>query len=116
LRNDYGKVQVWDIENKALIKTDMQFCGLFLGDYSKCGIHSMFNTATVVGIATNLFGTGFFNRFIPSFIKGSPPALWELETLERTFSSLEGSMKRRDLELSNTDRAILSYLYSIQEK
>jgi UDP-N-acetylglucosamine diphosphorylase/glucosamine-1-phosphate N-acetyltransferase len=116
LRNDYGKVQVWDMENKALIKTDMQFCGLFLGDYSKCGIHSMFNTATVVGIATNLFGTGFFSRFIPSFIKGSPPALWELETLERTFSSLESSMKRRDLELSNTDRAVLSYLYSIQEK
>jgi hypothetical protein len=104
------------MEDKALVKADIQFCGLFLGDYSKCSIHSMFNTATVVGIATNLFGTGFFNRFIPSFVKGSPPDLWDLEPLERIFSSLEASMQRRDFELSNMDRTILSYLCSMQEK
>jgi UDP-N-acetylglucosamine diphosphorylase/glucosamine-1-phosphate N-acetyltransferase len=113
LRNDYGLVQVWNMATSTIEKTHLQFCGLFLGDYTKCGIHSMFNTGTVVGLAANLFGTGFFDRFIPSFVKGSPPASLVLESLEALIASIEAMMLRRNQIFSLDDKAILSYLYQM---
>ncbi|MDB4752124.1 putative sugar nucleotidyl transferase, partial [Flavobacteriaceae bacterium] len=65
LKNNYSKIRVWNYETQNFSKTELQFCGLLMGDFSRCGIHSMFNTATVVGINSNVFGTGFPRTFIP---------------------------------------------------
>jgi hypothetical protein len=35
---------------KVFAKTGLQFCGLMMGDHSKCGINTMFNTGTVIGV------------------------------------------------------------------
>ena len=54
-------------------------CGLFMGDYSRTGIHTMFNTGTVVGVSTHVFGTGFQSKFIPSFSWGDQNGTYQLE-------------------------------------
>ena len=67
LKNNYGKLRLWNYNEERFAKTDLQFCGLMMGDYSRCSIHSTFNTATVVGVCANLFGSGFPRTFCPVF-------------------------------------------------
>jgi UDP-N-acetylglucosamine diphosphorylase/glucosamine-1-phosphate N-acetyltransferase len=110
LRNDYAPVTVWDDTAKNFVNTNLQFCGLFMGDYSKCGIHTMFNTGTVVGISTNLFGTGYFKRFISSFAKGSPIDNLFTYELEKALTNIENTMLRRNKKLTQADKDILIQL------
>jgi len=71
LKNNYGTVRIWNYAEENYEKTDLQFCGLLMGDHSKSGICTMFNTATVVGTGANVFGEGFPPKFIPSFAWGN---------------------------------------------
>ena len=70
LKNNYAEVRLWNYESQRFIKTGLQFCGLIMGDHSKCAINTMFNTGTVVGVNANIFGEGFPRNFIPSFTWG----------------------------------------------
>jgi UDP-N-acetylglucosamine diphosphorylase/glucosamine-1-phosphate N-acetyltransferase len=70
LKNNYAEVRLWNYEVESFSKTGLQFCGLMFGDHSKCGINTMFNTGTVVGVSANIFGGGFPRNFIPSFSWG----------------------------------------------
>jgi len=70
LKNNYEEVKLWSYREERFVKTGLQFCGLIMGDHSKCGINTMFNTGTVVGISANIFGDGFPRNYIPSFSWG----------------------------------------------
>ena len=70
LKNNYAEVKLWSYKKRSFIGTSLQFCGLIMGDHSKCGINTMFNTGTVVGVGANIFGAGFPRNFIPSFSWG----------------------------------------------
>ncbi|MCF0207742.1 MAG: glucose-1-phosphate thymidylyltransferase, partial [Bacteroidales bacterium] len=58
LKNNYAEVKLWSYETMSFEPTGLQFCGLIFGDHSKCGINTMFNTGTVVGVSANIFGAG----------------------------------------------------------
>ena len=88
------------------MKTGQQFCGLIMGDHSKCGINTMFNTGTVVGIFANVFGDGFPRNFIPSFAWGGASGFSTYRT-DKAFATAEKVMARRQQELSAMDRVIL---------
>ena len=110
LKNNYAEVKVWNYPAQQFINTGLQFCGLIMGDHSKCGINTMFNTGTVVGVSANIFGSGFPRNFVPSFSWGGALGF-------KTFSitnALEVARlvkARRDMELTETDRDILTYIY-----
>ncbi|MDE7396490.1 MAG: glucose-1-phosphate thymidylyltransferase, partial [Muribaculum sp.] len=70
LKNNYAKIRLWDYATRSFAKTGLQFCGLIMGDHSKAGIQTMFNTATVVGVGCNVYGAGFPRTFIASFPQG----------------------------------------------
>ena len=70
LKNNYSNVKVWDYSLEDMNDTGLQFCGLIMGDHSKSGINTMFNTGTVVGVCANVFGGGFPQKFIPSYSWG----------------------------------------------
>jgi len=70
LKNNYAAVKLWDYTKGGFANTGLQFCGLMMGDHSKCGINTMFNTGTVVGVGANIFGDGYPRNFIPSFAWG----------------------------------------------
>src|SRR5690606_30111957 len=71
LKNNYDTVKIWNIEKGELESTGLQFCGLIMGDHSKCGINTMFNTGTVVGVSANVFGAGFPDKYVPHFSWGA---------------------------------------------
>jgi len=115
LKNNYSNVKVWNYKAENYIDTELQFCGLVMGDHSKCGINTMFNTGTVVGVNVNLFGTGFPDKFIPSFSWGSPQGLTDYKP-EKAFETIEAVMKRKDIEFNEIERNILIEVFEKTKK
>ncbi len=111
LKNNYAEVRVWNYKQKRFIHTGLQFCGLIMGDHSKCGINTMFNTGTVVGVSSNIFGTGFPRNFVPSFSWGGNSG-FTTYTLPKVFETSEIVMKRRDKELDNIEKSILEHIFN----
>ncbi len=111
LKNNYESVKIWNFEQNRFINTGTQFCGIFIGDHSKTGINTMFNTGTVVGVSANIFGPGFPRTFIPSFSWGGNHGFKTFK-LEKAFKTAETMMKRRGLELTETDKNILMTIYN----
>ena len=110
LKNDYSNVKLWDHAAGKFAPTGLQFCGLMMGDHSKSGINTMFNTGTVVGVSANIFGAGFPRNFIPSFSWGGSAGTTTYKT-NKAFEVAEKVMARRDIEFSEEDRAILEYVF-----
>lgn len=106
LKNTYEEVRLWNYVEQRFAPTGLQFCGLILGDHSKCGINTMFNTGTVVGICANIFGTGYPRQFIPSFAWGGAQGFTTFKA-DKAFDTIERVMARRHQELSIQDRLIL---------
>lgn len=107
LKNNYGNVKTFNFETMALEQTDVQFMGLVMGDHSKCGINTMFNTATVVGVSSNVFGAEFPPKYVPSFQWGVDGESYDLA---RALESAENMMTRRGLQLTISEIDILQYL------
>ncbi|MCM1152109.1 MAG: glucose-1-phosphate thymidylyltransferase [Muribaculum sp.] len=113
LKNDYSKIRVWNYASRSFMRTDLQFCGLIMGDHSKVGINCMFNTATVVGVGCNIHGSGFPRVFIPSFSDGSPAAGFSNLSLTKFYQIAERVMSRRELSLTDLDRRIYERVYEV---
>lgn len=107
LKNNYEEVRVWNYSSKRFVKTGLQFCGLIMGDHSKAGINSMFNTGTVVGVACNIHGAGFMRQFVPSFADGGAGG-FKINQLKSVFSTAEKVMARRKEIFTKTDEQILT--------
>jgi UDP-N-acetylglucosamine diphosphorylase/glucosamine-1-phosphate N-acetyltransferase len=110
LKNNYAEVKAWNYPEERFIRTELQFCGLIMGDHSKCGINTMFNTGTVVGVSANIFGSGFPRNFIPSFSWGGASGMTTYQ-LNKVFEAAELVMQRRGVELTSEDRAILQHIF-----
>ncbi|MGB2172175.1 MAG: glucose-1-phosphate thymidylyltransferase, partial [Flavobacteriaceae bacterium] len=115
LKNNYAKIRLWNYKKESFLKTELQFCGLLMGDYSRCSIHTTFNTATVVGVSANLFGVGFPRNFIPSFSYGGAQGLSTF-TFDKALESAQAMMARKQVVLSETDQAILAQVFEISSQ
>ncbi|PTM06678.1 MAG: glucose-1-phosphate thymidylyltransferase [Bacteroidetes bacterium] len=112
LKNNYAEVRLWDYNTEGFARTGLQFCGLMMGDHSKCGINTMFNTGTVVGVSANIFGSGFPRNFIPSFSWGGHGGFTTYLT-KKAFEVAKIVMSRRDIEFTEQDAAILEHVFEI---
>lgn len=110
LKNNYAEVRLWDYETEGFAKTGLQFCGLMMGDHSKCGINTMFNTGTVVGVCANIFGSGFPRNFVPSYSWGGHSGFTTYLT-RKAFEVAKVVMARRDIEFSEQDQTILEHVF-----
>lgn len=110
LKNNYAVVKIWNYGTKRFVNTGLQFCGLIMGDHSKCGINTMFNTGTVVGISANIFGAAFPRNFIPSFTWGGASG-FSTYAINKAFETAEKVMQRRKLELTDADKDILKHIF-----
>lgn len=110
LKNNYDEVKLWSYVKASFRKTGLQFCGLIMGDHSKCGINTMFNTGTVVGVSANIFGAGFPRNFIPSFSWGGAAGFSEYK-LDKALQTAELVMQRRDVALDAVERDILQAIF-----
>lgn len=115
LKNNYAEVRLWNYASENFAKTGLQFCGLMMGDHSKCGINTMFNTGTVIGVSANIFGTGFPRNFVPGFSWGGSAGMSTYK-LEKALETAELVMKRRDVPLTEADRNIMANVFEQSSK
>ena len=115
LKNNYGNVKLYNYKKEAMVDTGLQFCGLMMGDHSKCGINTMFNTGTVVGVGANIFGGGFPPTHIPSFSWGGSESM-ETYKLDKMFETAERVYARRSISMTSEEKAILSEVFKQTEK
>ncbi len=114
LKNDYTEIKLWNYPSHRFLRTGLQFCGLIMGDHSKAGINTMFNTATVVGVGVNIHGSGFPRNFIASFSEGGPTGFNDLP-LEKFFDTATRMMSRRGRCLSDVDHRIFLAIRNIAD-
>ncbi len=115
LKNNYAEVKMWEYDKERFVKTGLQFCGLIMGDHSKCGINTMFNTGTVIGISANIYGSNFPRNFIPSFSWGGA-AGFKTYNIDKAIETAELVIKRKNEYFTEKDQAILDHVFEITKK
>ena len=110
LKNDYSPVKLWSYGSSRFANTGLQFCGLMMGDHAKCGINTMFNTGTVVGVGSNIFGSGFPRNFIPSFSWGGANGFTTFQP-RKFYEVADAVMKRRSLEFDELEKDIVDAVF-----
>jgi UDP-N-acetylglucosamine diphosphorylase/glucosamine-1-phosphate N-acetyltransferase len=115
LKNNYDVVKLWNYAKNTFESTGLPFCGLIMGDHSKAGINTMFNTGTVVGVSTNVFGDGYPRNFIPSFSWGGAAGLVTYQ-FEKAMETAERVMSRRNIQLTEMERNILKEVFHQEVK
>ena len=111
LKNNYSEVKLWDYAAERFVNTGLQFCGLVMGDHAKCGINTMFNTGTVVGVFANVFGAGYPRNFIPDFSWGGADAGYRTYRFTDACDTAVRVLERRNQVFSELDKAILYHIY-----
>ena len=110
LKNNYQNIKLWSYPDKKFIPSGMQFAGLFMGDHSKCGINSMFNTGTVMGVSCNIYGSGFPRTFIPSFTWGGASG-FKTYRFDKALETMKLVMKRRSKTMSEQEEKMYQTVY-----
>ncbi|RLD36006.1 MAG: glucose-1-phosphate thymidylyltransferase [Bacteroidetes bacterium] len=106
LKNNYEIVKMWSYPDQTFVDTGHQFCGLVMGDHSKCGISTMFNTGTVIGVNSNIFGSGFQRNFIPSFAWGGTKG-FDNFSIRKAIDIAKRVYSRRDIEFDEKEQGIM---------
>ncbi len=114
LKNNYSNVRIWNYALKQYADTGLTFCGLIMGDHSKCSINTMFNTGTVVGVAANIFGGDFPPKHVPSFSWGGSESMTEYD-LEKALQTAERVLARRSLPLTEADKKMLTHVFRMTQ-
>ena len=115
LKNNYAEVKMWDYEKERFVKTGLQFCGLIMGDHSKCAINTMFNTGTVIGVSANIYGSNFPRNFIPSFSWGGAAGFTTYQ-IEKAKTTANLVIKRKNEDFTEKDIKILEHVFDLSKK
>jgi UDP-N-acetylglucosamine diphosphorylase/glucosamine-1-phosphate N-acetyltransferase len=110
LKNNYDAVKLWNYQKGGFKNTGLTFCGLMMGDHSKCGINTMFNTGSVAGVSANIFGDGYPRNFIPSFAWGGAAGFTTFQ-LDKAYETASKAMARRGQKLTDADKGILKTIF-----
>jgi len=110
MKNNHSEVSVWDYAKDDFMSSGLKFCGLFLGDYSKLGINTMINTGSVVGVSSNVFGSGFPDKFIPSFSWGGKESLVEYK-IDKALNDAKKMCALKKMTFDKKDQKILEFIF-----
>ncbi|MFC5282888.1 putative sugar nucleotidyl transferase [Pedobacter alpinus] len=115
LKNNYAEVKLWDYKTQRFRKTGLQFCGLIMADHAKCGINTMFNTGTVVGVGANVFGAGFPRNFVADFAWGGAHG-FEVYSLNKMFETVTKVFERKGKIFDDIERNLLTNIFEFTEQ
>ncbi len=115
LKNNYTEVKIWNYSAERFLSTGLQRFGLIMGDHSKCGINTMFNTGTLVGVSANIYGAGYPRTFIPSYSWGGPQGFTTYK-IEKALETAKIVMDRRNIKLDENDKNILENVFNQTSK
>ncbi len=111
LKNNYEEVKLWSEDKNTFVKTGLQFCGLIMADHSKCGINTMFNTGTVIGVSCNIFGSGFPRNYVPSFSWGGASGFTHY-ALPKALQTMRLVYARRGKDLCTNEEMLYTTIYN----
>jgi UDP-N-acetylglucosamine diphosphorylase/glucosamine-1-phosphate N-acetyltransferase len=115
LKNTYDNIRMWNYADQTFVETGLQFCGMIMGDHSKCGINTMFNTGTVVGINSNVYGAGYQRNFIPSFSWGGHSGM-RLYNIDQAVSVAKKVFQRRNMDFNQVEEDILRDIFNLSKE
>ena len=115
MKNNYAQVRLWSYKTEGFAKTGLQFCGLMMGDHSKCGINAMFNTGTVVGVSANIFGSGYPRNFVPAFSWGGASG-FTTYLPKKAYEAATAMMQRRGATFDEKEKNILDHVFTLTKK
>jgi UDP-N-acetylglucosamine diphosphorylase/glucosamine-1-phosphate N-acetyltransferase len=115
LKNNYSEIKIWNYLHETYINSGLQFCGMMMGDHSKSGINTMFNTGTIIGVFANIFGGDFPPKFIPSYSWGGANGFKNFD-LEKAFDVAERVMERRNIKLTKADKKVYTEVFKASQK
>lgn len=110
LKNNYSEVKLWSYKHKKFVGTGLQFTGVIMGDYAKTAINTQLNTGTIIGVAANIFKTGFPPNLVDNFSWGGMRGD-EKFTINKVYEVAEKMMNRRKISLTQADKDILRYIF-----
>jgi UDP-N-acetylglucosamine diphosphorylase/glucosamine-1-phosphate N-acetyltransferase len=113
LKNNYTNIKIYSYRERKLIDSGKQFCGLVMGDHSKSGINIMFDSGSVVGVNSSVYGTKYSPKFIRSFSWGDIENLQTFH-LDKALEVAEKVVARRNIILSEIDKEILSRVFELE--
>ena len=111
LKNNYSSVKVY--VNGEPVDSGMQFVGVTIGDHSKTAINSTFNTGTVIGVSSNVFGTGFPPKYVPSFSWGAAGETFTTYNIDKALSVAAKVMVRRKIELTGPEDKLFRKIFDL---
>ena len=111
LKNNYGPVKVF--VNGEQVDSGTQFVGVTIGDHSKSAINSMFNTGTVIGVSSNVFGSGFPPKYVPSFSWGAAGETFTTYNIDRAVDVARRVMARRATTLSEAEALLFRTIFQL---
>ncbi|MBI2428770.1 MAG: transferase, partial [Ignavibacteriales bacterium] len=111
LKNNYGSVKVY--VNGEPVDSGMQFVGVTIGDHSKTAINSTFNTGTVVGVSSNIFGTGFPPKYVPSFSWGAAGETFTTYNADKAINVARKVMIRRTIALTDSEEILFRTIFDL---
>ena len=80
-----------------------------MGDYSRSAINTSFNTGTVVGVSSNVFGTGLTPKYIPDFSWGYSPSIkYKFENAIRDIGNWK---KLKNQSISDMEITTLKHIF-----
>ena len=109
LKNNYSTIKV-NLNGKT-IDTGSRFLGVLIGDHAKTAIGTMFNTGTIVGFSSNIFGSGFPPKYIPSFSWGGSENISTYK-INKSIETAKVVMERRNLDLLTEDEKLFEEIYN----
>jgi UDP-N-acetylglucosamine diphosphorylase/glucosamine-1-phosphate N-acetyltransferase len=112
LKNTYDNVRLWSYDSNTFVNTGLQFCGLIMGDHSKSGINTMFNTGSVVGVSSNIYGSGYQRNFIPSFMWGGVHGL-KPYNFKKSVEVAKAVFARRNMEFNQLEEDMFKHVYGL---
>jgi UDP-N-acetylglucosamine diphosphorylase/glucosamine-1-phosphate N-acetyltransferase len=110
LKNNYDGVKIHDDATGRRLATGLTFCGLLMADHSKCGINTMFNTGTVMGVSCNIYGGEFPPAYIPSFSWGGAAGL-KTYAFDKAIDTAKRMKARRSMAVSPAEEAMLRHIF-----
>ena len=113
LQNNYGFITVQ--VNGRRINSAKQFVGLMMGDHSKTAINTMFNTGTVVGFSSNVFGADFPPKYFPSFGWGGSESMQEYK-LSKAIETARAVFARRDKSFTTEDEKLFETIFNLTKE
>ncbi len=112
LKNNYEAVKQWSYGENKFVTTGLQFCGLVMGDHTKTGISSMFNSGTTSGVCSNIFGVSYQRNFIPSFVWGGTSG-FRKHKLNEAMDTAKAVYARRGLPFDTIEENIFTAVFEL---